>query len=119
MGADGGGRGDAATEVTCVALRDLVALKPGQAMHGDIVYDGASGQLLSASVLDYYMPRADDLPNFDVDVHPIPTDSNPLGVKGAGEFGTVGGPFAVINAVADALAPRSAAPTERKMSGEP
>ena len=49
------------------------------------------------------MPRADDLPFYDVSSHPVPTTSNPLGVKGAGETGTVGAPAAVLNAIVNAL----------------
>jgi carbon-monoxide dehydrogenase large subunit len=55
--------------------------------------------------MDYCMPRADDFCSFDIDRHPVPTKQNPLGVKGAGEGGTVGGLAAVMNAVNDALAP--------------
>ena len=51
------------------------------------------------------MPRADDLCAFDIGSHPVPTKTNPLGVKGAGECGTVGGLAAVMNAINDALAP--------------
>lgn len=76
----------------------------GQALLEDIVYDEESGQLLSASFQDYTMPRADDLPAFETSSHPVPTQTNPLGVKGAGETGTVGAPAAVMNAVVDALA---------------
>ena len=90
----------------------------GQAMHEDIVYDPESGQLLTASFLDYRMPRADDFPHFDVEVHPIPTATNPLGVKGAGETGTVGAPAAVMNAVSDALASKGAAPIDMPATAE-
>ncbi len=86
-----------------------VAQGVGQALWENITYDPASGQLVSASFLDYCMPRADDLPSFQVDVHPIPTGTNPLGVKGAGETGTVGAPAAVMNAIADALISRGKA----------
>jgi carbon-monoxide dehydrogenase large subunit len=90
----------------------------GQALHEDIVYEDGTGQLLSASFLDYRMPRADDFPNFDVDVYPIPTDSNPIGVKGGGESGTVGAPAAVMNAVADALASKGAGPIDMPATPE-
>ena len=66
--------------------------------------DAESGQLLSASFMDYALPRADDLPNIDVDFIEVPCETNPLGVKGAGEAGAVGSPPALINAVVDALA---------------
>jgi len=55
--------------------------------------------------MDYCMPRATDFCYFDIDRHPVPTRQNPLGVKGAGEGGTVGGLAAVMNAVNDALRP--------------
>ena len=51
------------------------------------------------------MPRADDLPSFEVELHEVPTKTNPLGVKGAGEAGCVGAPAAAINAILDALTP--------------
>jgi carbon-monoxide dehydrogenase large subunit len=82
-----------------------IAQAAGQALMERIVYDQASGQLLSGSFMDYAMPRAADLCNFDLGSHPIPTKTNPLGVKGAGECGTVGGLAAVMNAINDALAP--------------
>jgi carbon-monoxide dehydrogenase large subunit len=55
--------------------------------------------------MDYAMPRADDVPGFDVDAHEVPTQVNPLGAKGVGEAGTVGALPALLNAVNDALAP--------------
>ncbi len=76
----------------------------GQALLEDMRFD-ASGQLLTASFMDYAMPRAQDLPLFDVQSCPTPTTSNPLGVKGAGEAGTVGALPVVVNAVIDALRP--------------
>ncbi|MEK9679919.1 MAG: molybdopterin cofactor-binding domain-containing protein, partial [Rhodospirillaceae bacterium] len=75
----------------------------GQALFENVTYDRDSGQLISASFQDYVMPRADDLPSFNTASHPVPTKTNPLGVKGAGETGTVGAPPAVMNAVMDAL----------------
>jgi carbon-monoxide dehydrogenase large subunit len=67
------------------------------------VYDRASGQLLSGSFLDYAIPRADDLPSISVTSRDVPSPTNALGVKGAGEGGTVGAPGAVIHAILDAL----------------
>lgn len=81
-----------------------VAQGIGQAVLERTVYDPESGQLVSASFMDYGIPRADDLPDIDVDLIEIPCATNPLGVKGAGEAGAVGSPPAVINAVVDALA---------------
>jgi aerobic carbon-monoxide dehydrogenase large subunit len=81
-----------------------IAQAAGQALMENIVYDVSSGQLLSGSFMDYAMPRASDLCDFEVGSHPVPTKTNPLGVKGAGECGTVGGLAAVMNAINDALA---------------
>ncbi len=77
----------------------------GQALMEDVLYDRESGQLLTGSFLDYCMPRADNLPAIEVHSHPAPTPTNPLGVKGAGEAGTVGALSCVSNAVINALAP--------------
>ena len=75
----------------------------GQALLENCSYD-ENGQLLSASYMDYAMPRADDLPMFDVDHScQTPCTHNPLGVKGCGEAGATGSPPAVVNAVVDAL----------------
>ncbi len=77
----------------------------GQGLFEDLTYDPATGQLLAATFMDYAMPRADDVPSFDVDAHEVPTQVNPLGAKGVGEAGTVGALPALLNAVNDALAP--------------
>ena len=82
-----------------------VAQGVGQALMEQVVYDGESGQLLTASFMDYAMPRADTLPDMAIASNPVPTKLNPLGAKGAGEAGTVGALPAVMNAVMDALAP--------------
>jgi carbon-monoxide dehydrogenase large subunit len=75
----------------------------GQALLEGVSYD-ENGQLLSASYMDYAMPRADDLPSFAVDHSCVtPCTHNPLGVKGCGEAGAIGSPPAVVNAVVDAL----------------
>jgi aerobic carbon-monoxide dehydrogenase large subunit len=79
----------------------------GQALLEHAVYDPDSGQLLSGSFMDYAMPRAGDIPSFVFSTHNVPSTSNPLGVKGAGEAGAVGAPPAVINAIVDALHPRT------------
>ena len=75
----------------------------GQALMEDTVYDPASGQLLSASFMDYAMPRAADAPDFVFETRNVPCKTNPLGVKGAGEAGAIGSCPAVMNAVVDAL----------------
>jgi aerobic carbon-monoxide dehydrogenase large subunit len=77
----------------------------GQALHEACVYDRETGQLLTGSFMDYCMPRADDLPSFTFEYREIPCTTNPLGVKGCGEAGSIGAPPAVINAVVDALRP--------------
>ena len=76
----------------------------GQGLFESLVYD-ESGQLLAGSFMDYAMPRAEDVPAFDVDSYEVPTRVNPLGAKGVGEAGTVGALPALMNAVNDALAP--------------
>ena len=78
----------------------------GQACGEHAVYDPESAQLLSATFLDYTMPRADWIPNVQFAYQEIPSHSNPLGIKGAGEAGTVGSAPALVNAVLDALSPR-------------
>jgi aerobic carbon-monoxide dehydrogenase large subunit len=77
----------------------------GQALLENIEYDGESGQLLTGSFSDYTMPRADDMPSFECGFNNVPCKTNALGIKGAGEAGSVGAPPAVINALVDALAP--------------
>ncbi len=79
-----------------------VAQGAGQALMERAVYD-ESGQLLTASLMDYGLPRADDLPSFDFETRNIPSATNPLGFKGAGEAGSIGSTPAVMNAVGDAL----------------
>ena len=81
-----------------------VAQGIGQALFEGAIYD-ESGQLVNGSYMDYTMPRADDLPLFETDRTVTPCPHNPLGVKGAGEAGTIGSTPAVVNAVMDALAP--------------
>jgi aerobic carbon-monoxide dehydrogenase large subunit len=77
----------------------------GQAMLEHVAYDGDSGQILSASFMDYAMPRASDLPNFVTEFVEIPCTTNPIGVKGIGEAGAIATPPAVVNALLDALRP--------------
>lgn len=74
----------------------------GQALLEGTVYTG-DGQLLTASFMDYAMPRADDLPSFDIHHTCTPCPGNPLGIKGCGEAGAIGSPPAIINAITDAL----------------
>ena len=81
-----------------------IAQGVGQILKEDIRFDPESGQLVTGSFMDYAMPRADDLSSFAIKSNPVPTKTNPLGVKGAGEAGTVGAMPAVTNALIDALA---------------
>jgi carbon-monoxide dehydrogenase large subunit len=82
-----------------------VAQGVGQVLLENIAYDPASGQLLSGSFMDYAMPRADDLPSIAIASHEVPAKTNPLGVKGAGEAGTIGALPAAMSAILDALRP--------------
>jgi aerobic carbon-monoxide dehydrogenase large subunit len=79
-----------------------VAQGIGQALMEHTVYD-AEGQLLSASFMDYTMPRADNLPQFSFETRNVPSTTNPLGIKGAGEAGSIGSSPSVMNAVSDVL----------------
>jgi carbon-monoxide dehydrogenase large subunit len=81
-----------------------IAQGVGQALGERLVHDGQSGQLLTASFMDYAMPRADLLPPIDITTRGVPTAINPIGAKGVGEAGTVGALAATLNAVCDALA---------------
>jgi aerobic carbon-monoxide dehydrogenase large subunit len=81
-----------------------IAQGVGQILKENIHFDPASGQLVTGSFMDYAMPRAGDLTGFAIKSNPVPTKTNPLGVKGAGEAGTVGAMPAVTNALIDALA---------------
>ena len=75
----------------------------GQALMEHCIYEPESGQNLTGTVMDYGIPRAEDVPNFSCDRLESPSPNNPLGVKGAGESGTIGAPAALVNAVVDGL----------------
>jgi len=77
----------------------------GQVMGEVCVYDETSGQMITGSFMDYFMPRADLLPPLEVYDRPIPSPNNPLGVKGVGEAGATGAVPTVANALIDALRP--------------
>jgi carbon-monoxide dehydrogenase large subunit len=77
----------------------------GQALLEGCVYDPESGQLLTGSLMDYALPRSDDVPSFEVATRATPCTHNPLGVKGCGEAGAIGAPAAVMNAITDAVWP--------------
>jgi carbon-monoxide dehydrogenase large subunit len=76
----------------------------GQAMYEEVVYD-EQGQLVTGTLMDYAVPRASHIPNFELDRTETPSPVNPLGVKGVGEAGTIGATPAIVNAIVDALAP--------------
>ncbi len=84
-------------------IKGGIAQGIGQLLLEDIKFEDETGQLLTGSFMDYAMPRAHHLPNFEIKSHPTMTKTNPLGVKGAGEAGCVGAMPAVGNALVDAL----------------
>ena len=90
----------------------------GQAVLEGCVYDKDTGQLLTGSYNDYAMPRADDLPPFDLSTHVTLCTHNPLGVKGCGEAGAIGAPAAIANAVVDALKPLGVRHVEMPLTPE-
>ncbi len=100
---------DVGTVINPVTLKGQihggVAQGVGQALMEQVVYEPGSGQLLTASFMEYAMPRADTFPDMEIHSSPVPTKLNPLGAKGAGEAGTVGALPVVINAVINALEP--------------
>ena len=100
---------DVGTVINPVTLKGQihggVAQGVGQALMEQVVYEPGSGQLLTASFMEYAMPRADTFCDMHIESNPVPTKLNPLGAKGAGEAGTVGALPVVINAVMSALQP--------------
>jgi carbon-monoxide dehydrogenase large subunit len=76
----------------------------GQALYEEVVYD-EQGQLITGELMDYAIPRASQLPWFELDRTETPSPVNPLGVKGVGEAGTIGATPAIVNAIVDALSP--------------
>jgi carbon-monoxide dehydrogenase large subunit len=100
---------DVGTVINPVTLKGQihggVAQGVGQALMEEVVYDQESGQLLTASFMDYAMPRADTFCDITIKSNPVPTKLNPMGAKGAGEAGTVGALPVLINAVMSALTP--------------
>jgi carbon-monoxide dehydrogenase large subunit len=113
---------DVGTVINPVTLKGQihggVAQGVGQILLEEVVYDRESGQLLTASFMDYAMPRADTFPDMHVASNPVPTKLNPLGAKGAGEAGTVGALPAVMNAVLHALAPLGVTQLDMPASAE-
>jgi carbon-monoxide dehydrogenase large subunit len=96
-----------------------IAQAVGQALLENTHYDPESGQLVTGSLLDYCLPRADDLPSFDTFTdESTPCKINPLGAKGVGELGTVGGTPTVMNALIDALRPMGVKQIEMPATAE-
>jgi carbon-monoxide dehydrogenase large subunit len=94
-----------------------IAQGVAQALWETAVYDD-QGQLLSGTMLDYAIPRADNFPTIEVDRTETPTPVNPLGVKGAGETGAIASTPAVVNAVVDALSPLGIAHVDMPLTAE-
>ncbi len=90
----------------------------GQAVLEHMIYEPGTGQVSSGSFMDYAMPRADDVCSIEVESHVVPTATNPLGVKGAGEAGTVGALPGIMNAALDALAPLGVSHVEMPLTSE-
>ena len=90
----------------------------GQALQEHTVYDEQSGQLVTASFMDYTLPRAGDFPYFDFNMRNVKCVTNPLGIKGSGEAGAIGAPPAIINAIINAMA-ASGGSTEVDMPATP
>jgi len=99
-------------------LHGGIAQGIGQALLERVVYDPASGQLLSGSFMDFALPRADDLPPITTAFNPVLAEDNPLGVKGIGEGPTTGSPPAVVNAVLDALGSRGVSALDMPLTSE-
>jgi carbon-monoxide dehydrogenase large subunit len=95
-----------------------IAQGAGQILLEDMAHDPETGQVLTASLMDYALPRADDLPAFATATIEIPATTNPLGVKGCGEAGCAGSMPAVLNAVNDALASAGAGPIDMPATPE-
>jgi carbon-monoxide dehydrogenase large subunit len=86
-------------------IHGAMAQGVGQALLEHATYDAGSGQMIAASFMDYALPRADDLPSFDIGFNATRCTTNPLGVKGCGEAGAIAAFPAIANAILDALAP--------------
>jgi len=95
-----------------------IAQGVGQALFENVVYDANSGQLVTGSFLDYGMPRADDFPLFISELVEVPAKTNPLGIKGIGEAGTIAAPPTVVNAVLDALSTRGVVHVDMPLTSE-
>ena len=99
-------------------LHGGIAQGIGQALLEQVIYDPDSGQTLTGSLMDYCLPRAGDLPNFNIAFNEVIEADNPIGAKGAGESATTGAPAAVMNALADALHSAGAEPIDMPATPE-
>lgn len=99
-------------------LHGSAAQAIGEALTESVVYEEGSGQLLSGSLMDYCLPRADDIPRIETALRPLPSDEPGLGAKGVGEGGNVATAGAVVNAVLDALAPLGVTEIEMPVTAE-
>jgi carbon-monoxide dehydrogenase large subunit len=91
--------------LTEAQIQGSLAQGVGQALYEEVVYDEESGQPLTATLMDYALPNAEQIPDFVTDFIETPSPFNPLGAKGAGEAGCIAAPPTIVNAVLDALAP--------------
>jgi aerobic carbon-monoxide dehydrogenase large subunit len=91
--------------LTEAQIQGSLAQGIGQALYEEVVYDEESGQPLTATLMDYALPNAEQIPDFVTDFVETPSPFNPLGAKGAGEAGCIAAPPTIVNAVLDALAP--------------
>jgi carbon-monoxide dehydrogenase large subunit len=94
-----------------------VAQGLGQALHERVVYD-ETGTLVTGSLQDYAVPKAEHVPELETHATETPSPTNPLGVKGIGEAGTIAAPPAVVNAVVDALSPRGVDHVDMPLTAE-
>jgi carbon-monoxide dehydrogenase large subunit len=99
-------------------LHGALAQGLGQALKETAAYDAESGQLVTASFMDYAMPRALDMPRMADASHPVPATTNPLGVKGVGEAATTAAIAAVMNAISDAVPNGAAAHMQMPATAE-
>ena len=86
-------------------VQGAVAQGIAAALFEELVYDRDTGQLVNGTMVDYFMPTAADLPDFELDHLETPSPVTPFGIKGVGEGGTIAAAAAIANAVCDALAP--------------
>ncbi|GHO95088.1 aldehyde dehydrogenase [Reticulibacter mediterranei] len=104
--------------LTEAQIQGSLAQGVGQALYEEVVYDEESGQPLTATLMDYALPSAEQIPDFVTDFVETPSPFNPLGAKGAGEAGCIAAPPTIVNAVLDALAPLGIATIDMPLKPE-